>query len=197
MTNNTPIYIILVVFFLLLLSTITGLLIQGYYLYYKGSGLTSVPISNTGLPDIATNNIYDNIWLAEHNRVRSDIGLNPVTWNTDLAIGAEEYSKQCKFEHSSQNNRLYNGIMLGENLAYGTPYNQFTDKTMFKLWEDEKELYKYPQTVEEAVNNSAGHYSQIVNKGLTEIGCGCSNCNGDKLCVCRYKPIQISTDIPY
>lgn len=139
-----------------------------------------------------------NTWVTEHNRIRADVGQGPVIWNDDIAKGALEYSTKCKFEHSDQNTRKLNGtnsVILGENLAYGVPYSVYDDKDIMKLWEDEKPLYTHPQTVIEATG--AGHYTQIINKNVTEIGCGCTNCNNSKLCVCRYNPIQIGNKSPY
>ncbi len=64
---------------------------------------------------------------------------------------------------------------------------------IFKLWADEKQYYIYPQ----GPNDKTGHYTQIVNKNVTEIGCACSNCNGDKICACQYNPGQYGGEPPY
>ena len=79
----------------------------------------------------------------------------------------------------------------------GAPYNAYDDKKIFALWEDEKQYYTYPQGPSQSSKGETGHYTQIVNKNVKEIGCGCANCNGEKICVCRYLPIQLGNQPPY
>lgn len=139
----------------------------------------------------------NNIWVDEHNRIRADVGLGPIAWNEDIASGAKKHAETCKFEHSSNNERQFGSQILGENLGYGSPYDNFTDKQMIKMWEDEKAHYKHPQKPSESATGVTGHYTQIVNKNVTELGCGCANCGGKKQCVCRYNPIQLGSEPPY
>jgi uncharacterized protein YkwD len=123
--------------------------------------------------------------------------LGPVVWNAQIAAGALAYSANCQFEHSSDTDRTYNGIILGENLAYGSPYSAYSDQAMVDMWGNEKQYYTYPQYPSQSSTGETGHYTQIINKNVTEIGCGCTNCSGSKLCVCRYNPIQLGNQPPY
>ena len=134
-----------------------------------------------------------NVWITEHNRLRASVNQAPVKWNDVIASGAETYAKNCKFEHSNQATRKLGSTLLGENLGTGSPYNMYDEKKIFGLWEDEKQFYKYPQ----GPSGETGHYTQIINKNVTDIGCGCANCNGSRMCVCRYLPIQYSNQPPY
>lgn len=134
-----------------------------------------------------------NNWLDDHNKTREDVNQQPVNWNDIIANGAEAYALKCKFEHSSNNDRMYNGRLLGENLVMGSPYGSWPDQKLFALWESEKQYYNHPQYPD--MQN--GHYTQIVNKNVTDIGCGCAQCNNSKLCVCRYNPIQMANQYPY
>lgn len=138
-----------------------------------------------------------NVWVKEHNRIRADVGLGPIAWNDTIAAGAQKHADTCKFEHSPNNQRQFGSKILGENLAYGSPYDGFTDKKMVDMWEDEKAFYTYPQGPSESKKGETGHYTQIVNKNVTEIGCGCAKCGRSKMCVCRYNPIQLGNQPPY
>ena len=88
---------------------------------------------------------------------------------------------------------MYNGVELGENLAQGGPYNSFSTDQLFQMWANEKQNYTYNN----APSSNNAHYTQIVNKNVTEIGCGCANCSNQKFCVCRYNPEQLGNQPPY
>ena len=138
-----------------------------------------------------------NVWLDEHNRIRAQVGQPPVTWNEDIAKGAADHAKYCQFKHSDQQYRKLGDTILGENLGFGSPHDLYSDKKMMGLWEAEKMYYQHPQYPSQSDSGETGHYTQIVNKNVTEIGCACSECDGSKLCVCRYNPIQMANEYPY
>jgi uncharacterized protein YkwD len=138
------------------------------------------------------------VWVAEHNRVRADVGQPPVTWDDTIAASAQAYANKCVFQHDP-NNHTY-----GENLAIIGPYSSATDKQEFAGWEGEKAQYKYPQTPSQNMN--AGHWTQLTNKNVKKIGCACARCSGDllgggvpdtKFCVCRYDFFQLGNQPPY
>jgi len=139
----------------------------------------------------------DNIWTMEHNRIRADVGQKPVKWNSTIAQGAQDYANKCKMQHSANDDRKLGSVLLGENLSFGSPFTSYDDKRMMGLWESEKQYYKHPQYPSKGTGGETGHYTQIINKNVTEIGCGCANCNNSKMCVCRYNPIQNGSQYPY
>ena len=120
--------------------------------------------------------------------------MAPIKWNAEIAQTAQAHANNCKFQHAPQSQRMYNGKTLGENLSFGSPYDYYGTAKMVKLWEDEKKDYTYPA----GPDSKTGHYTQIINKGVTEIGCACSKCNGnEKICVCRYDFAQYGSKPPY
>jgi len=145
-----------------------------------------VKVNNTPNAIMATKND----WVTEHNRIRADVGQKPVRWNQNIANGATEYAKKCVFQHANQRT-------LGENLAMGSPSSRYDDKTMVKMWESEKKDYKHPSYPRITSPGETGHYTQMVNKNVSEIGCGCSECGKSRMCVCRYDKIQIGNQYPY
>ena len=141
--------------------------------------------------------ISDNIWVRMHNELRKEVRQKPVKWNKELQRGAKQYADKCIFEHTPPRTRKYDNIILGENLAWGTPYYAYTTEQMFGAWKREKVNYKYPNTPMHKSKGQIGHYTQIINKHVTDIGCACSKCKGSKNCVCRYNPAQIGDEPPY
>ena len=139
-----------------------------------------------------------NVWVDEHNRIRADVGQSPIAWNQQIADRAKKHVNKCKDEHSSDASRKLGKITLGENLAFGSPYKSFSDDEMVKMWEEEKEFYTHPEKPSSSTKGETGHYTQIINKNVTEIGCACSKCGtDDKLCVCQYNPGQFGDVPPY
>ena len=144
-----------------------------------------------------TDQSVENVWVAEHNRIRAAVGQPPVQWSPKMAESALKYSQKCLFEHSDKSERILDGAILGENLAYGAPFENYDDKRIVQLWESEKQYYDHPQYPSQSKKGETGHYTQMVNKKVKQIGCGCTNCDGKKICVCRYNPIQMGNQYPY
>ena len=133
-----------------------------------------------------------------HNTTRKEVGLGPVAWNENIAAGARTWANACGSDHSPDSIRMYNGILLGENLADGTE-GYYDMNKLYVLWDEEKTAWTPGTKVGDEGDAVVGHYTQIVNKNVTEIGCACSKgCkDGNRHCVCRYNPIQLTGDVPY
>ena len=146
----------------------------------------NVKVNDTPNAIMTTNND----WVTEHNRIRGDVGQKPVKWNQTLANAATDYANKCVFQHANQRAQ-------GENLAMGSPSSRYDDKTMVRLWESEKKDYRHPQPPRITSPGETGHYTQMVNKNVSEIGCGCANCGKSRMCVCLYDRIQYGSQPPY
>lgn len=115
--------------------------------------------------------------LNYHNDYRAKHHSPALEWNTTLATYAQNWSDGCKFVHSHG--------AYGENLGYG--YNSW--KQLVDDWYDEVKDYNYrvPQ-----FSGATGHFTQVVWKSTTSIGCGVQTCNnlfrGAKLYTCSYAP---------
>jgi len=156
---------------------------------------TEEPVSEQPTAPLAKT---DNVWVNEHNRIRADVGQAPIQWNQEIADRAQAHVDKCIDQHSSNKSREYKDTTLGENLAFGSPFASFSDADMVKMWEEEKDFYTHPEKPSESTKGETGHYTQIVNKNVTEIGCACSKCDGqDKLCACQYNPGQYGDEPPY
>lgn len=107
--------------------------------------------------------------VSTHNKHRARHGAPPLVWDKTVAASAQAWADRCKFEHSSSG--------YGENLAWGFSSWQ----AVVDAWYDEQKLYDYKS---HAWSTQIGHFTQVVWKGTTKIGCG-------KACdvwVCQYSP---------
>lgn len=118
--------------------------------------------------------------LSRHNYWREQVGVGTLTWSSEVAAYAQEWadhlqSQDCSLEHRTD--RLY-----GENLAggYGMSAQEVVD-----MWASEKANYDYESNT---CNGVCGHYTQVVWRGTTQIGCGMATCGGKEVWVCNYNP---------
>jgi len=119
-----------------------------------------------------------------HNKVRADVGVAPMKWSVTLAVYAQEWADHlaattCKMAHRTQHK-------YGENLFQGTAgYYSAVDAA--KGWESEKKDYR--GGVLTASNwHPAGHYTQMVWRDTTSVGCGEAVCNKTLIVACNYDP---------
>ena len=118
--------------------------------------------------------------LKAHNDARAAVGkgLPNLKWSDNLANIALAHSKKCKFQHSNTN--------YGENLWMGTSgYYTVTDGVDY--WVAEKKNYN-GQPIGQGNFSSYGHYTQVVWKNTTEVGCGYAKCGSNIIMTCNYNP---------
>ncbi|MBQ7626951.1 MAG: hypothetical protein IJS87_07880 [Rhodocyclaceae bacterium] len=120
--------------------------------------------------------------LKAHNDARAaeNAGLPALKWNDTLASQALEHSKKCTLAHAS-------GISHGENLFWGTP-GGYSVADGVNYWVEERKYYNGQPISADASFNKYGHYTQIVWKGTTEVGCGYARCGSWAFMTCRYNP---------
>ena len=119
--------------------------------------------------------------VAAHNRVRAQHCAPPLTWSTTLAQVAQQWAntlrdRGCKFEHS--------GGQYGENLAAGTT-GAMDPEAVVAMWYDEVKGYSFKQP---GFSMQTGHFTQVVWRGTTSVGCGMAQCGGNDIWVCNYDP---------
>ena len=137
--------------------------------------------------------------LDMHNQERAAVGVPQVTWSNSLATDAQNWAQYL----ASLNLRPYRPPDLGdipphsqfstnggqgENLAWGTPRGAYSAANLAQGWADERSNYVPGTPVGNGGTypNVYGHYTQMVWRSTTEIGCGmASDANQDYL-VCRY-----------
>lgn len=149
--------------------------------------------------------------VAAHNAVRADLSivggspapdpaLPPVAWSADAAAVAQGWADRCVYQHNAGRGEL------GENIAATFPPGAW-DATAIVLegWAAEAPFYAYATdtcNLDPRVNafGTCGHYTQVVWRDTTAIGCGTRICSGATwpfsggnpgpwvLWVCNYAP---------
>lgn len=133
-----------------------------------------------------TGNALDNAVIQEiltaHNSYRSDVGISNLTWSEEVATSAQawadELATNCDFKHSSGE--------YGENIWAGTK-GAFNPTDVVTSWGSEISDYDYDSNTC-ADGKDCGHYTQIVWKNTTKVGCGTVTCDGLDVWVCQYDP---------
>lgn len=121
--------------------------------------------------------------LDRHNLYRCMHDVPAMVWSDAIAANAQSWATETggDMRHSSSNSR--EGIdghwMLGENLAKG-----ITDAGAVDMFYDEIKSTPGGNGKVTAFSGSTGHYTQVVWKDSTSLGCAV---NGDLL-VCQYGP---------
>jgi hypothetical protein len=148
-----------------------------------------------------------------HNAVRRNVSnpapspaLADLTWSTSLATTAQAYADQlaatCAFQHSP-------GAMsgkYGENLAKYSG-QMVAPEAVVDGWASEVDCWTYGTKADQNGNdgteqcdavciaqhhsNGCGHYTALVWRGTTMVGCGLATCSGSpyqEIWVCNYSP---------
>ena len=126
-----------------------------------------------------------------HNGHRRVCGVPTLTWSWDVADSAQTWANGChkSLANSSsfchQNNEKDCGKFArnpyGENLHWGS---SATPQSADNGWyTQEIRHYNFQNPV---YSNQVGHFTQMVWRASTQLGCAKSVCSGQTLWVCRY-----------
>ncbi len=134
-------------------------------------------------------------WLEAHNDARASAGpptpspaLAALTWSDTGAAQAKAWAQGCTWDHNPNRGNF------GENIAAFT--GGATPTHTVDLWDSEKQDYDYNAN-KCADTKTCGHYTQLVWRNTTSVGCAISQCTtgspfmGDPswtFLVCDYAP---------
>lgn len=107
---------------------------------------------------------FERSFVDKHNELRAKTGAPPLTLDRTMASYANQHVSSCIFEHSSPHK-------YGENLGAGYPSIEATIQAWFDEWTE------YPFDKPDFYPGS-GHFTQVVWKAATKVGCGMKQCNG-------------------
>lgn len=115
--------------------------------------------------------------LDAHNKYRALHGVAALSWSTDTY----KYAKNNADDYDCSGVLTHTHGQFGENLAAGFA----TGPAAVKAWYDEGDSYDY------SVANTYDHFTQVVWKGSTTVGCAYKDCSLEgwqKYVVCEYDP---------
>lgn len=128
--------------------------------------------------------------LNAHNAERQRLGMMPLVWDDTLAQHAQAWSAELArrgaFEHSPANQRPGEG----ENLFTGTA-DAYTLEAMIGGFIGEKKDFRpgtFPNVSQTGRWSDVSHYTQIIWRSTTRVGCGLATRNGRDWLTCRYSP---------
>ena len=133
--------------------------------------------------------------LLKHNCARKTVvpgaipAISLLTWNAGIAQTAQTYADRCIWQHSGTPG-------LGENLYAAAPWTA-AQTAAATSWASESPYYNYAANTC-ASGQQCGHYTQMVWRSTTQLGCGIRNCSTGSpfgaqfpnwtIVVCNYSP---------
>jgi hypothetical protein len=127
--------------------------------------------------------------LAAQNKYRAELGEAPLVWSDKLAESAQSWAQHLASDvHAMQHS---GAIDTGENLATW-PAGHASLTRLVKLWGDEKKYFidaSFPDVSSTGDWKTVAHYSQLVWRRTTEVGCGLATGGGQDYLVCQYNPM--------
>ncbi|MGB0563408.1 MAG: CAP domain-containing protein [Spirulinaceae cyanobacterium] len=131
-------------------------------------------------------------FLDTHNAVRAEVGLPPLVWSPEIAAIAQDWADHLaengfRMQHRSMSDRQqYN---IGENIFWSAG-QQSTPTQVVNSWASEKKDYNYRNN---SCRGVCGHYTQIVWRDTTAVGCGMASgthprYGRQEIWVCNYNP---------
>lgn len=166
-------------------GTGSGSFSQGNNQGNQGGGSASPSSSDSDSGSGSTSPADIQAYLTAHNTVRAQHGAVPLTYSQSLAAKAQQWANGCVFQHSG-------GTLgpLGENLAAGTGSGYGIPQAIGS-WTDEVcefipnsltggfSRIDYMSTAQYNPNEpQASHFTQVVWKSTTEVGCAEQDCSG-------------------
>ena len=136
--------------------------------------------------------------VSAHNKWRADVGVEEkLSYSAELAESAQAWAdnlkatNHCKMRHSKPDGKYGENLYWGSALQWSDGRKELqkvTARQVVDAWGSEKEDYDY-------TNNSCkpgkmcGHYTQIVWRTTTTVGCAMAVCDDSQqqVWVCHYQ----------
>lgn len=128
--------------------------------------------------------------LAAQNAERAEVGSPPLVWDPALAAAAADYAPKLAaigdLNHSPKESR----VGQRENLWMGTA-QAFSPEEMVSNWSQEKRYFRpgiFPNVATNGNWHDIAHYTTMIWKTTTSVGCALYRTQDWDYLVCRYSP---------
>lgn len=128
--------------------------------------------------------------LSSHNGERARWNVPSLRWDNDLAEGARQHAAELARSGSLRHAAFSGNKAPGENLWMGTR-GAYSYEQMMDMFLRERAIYTarvVPDISTTGKWTDAGHYSQIIWRTTTRVGCGFASGADYDVLVCRYDP---------
>jgi hypothetical protein len=125
--------------------------------------------------------------LRLHNQTRQAMGVPPLRWSEQLAAGAQQWANELAVRNQMVHSHAPD---VGENLAMWWGHHPNLD-TMVGMWTDEKGIFQpgiFPANSTGGSWQMVAHYTQMIWRTTTQVGCGVSDNGRTEYLVCWYDP---------
>lgn len=147
-------------------------------------------------PELTNSQRFSGV-LNAHNVVRTKHGLTPLKWSNALADYSQQWANHlgrgnhCQIRHRGGAPKYGENLYRASALEWSDGRNELlpiTIKNVVKAWTDEEKWYDYSRNRCQP-GQKCGHYTQIVWRDTTEVGCAVKICpNKSQTWVCSYNP---------
>jgi hypothetical protein len=127
--------------------------------------------------------------LQAHNGERRRVGAPPLAWSDELEAEARGWADELIATGRFAHDPSMHGH--GENLWMGWGNRVFTPEDMVGDWIKEKAQYRngvFPNVSRTPNWTDVGHYTQLVWRGTTHVGCAIATRDDRSILACRYAP---------
>lgn len=132
---------------------------------------SAAPSAAAGSSSGADSGFADEL-LSQHNKYRAMHSAPALTWDTTLESYAQQHVAGCNFAHT--------GGPYGENLASGIS----SAGGVVDAWYNEISGYSFSNP---GFSEATGHFTQVVWKASTQLGCASAQCGGGLMVFCEYQ----------
>ena len=120
-------------------------------------------------------------FLEAHNSIRADVDLPPLRWSPRLAAVAHEWATTQIVRSQFRHSRLGHGENIFEIRG-----GRVSPSDVVDAWASE--VHDYDPRTNTCRGPKCGHYTQIVWRGTTTVGCGMARSSFRQVWVCEYDP---------
>lgn len=127
--------------------------------------------------------------LVAHNVERARFGAPPLIWSERLEVEARDWAITLIDTHRFAHDPRPHGH--GENLWTGWGDRTWTPEEMVGEWIAEKSDYRpgvFPDISRSGDWTRVGHYTQLIWRNTTHVGCAVATRGDQQLLACRYAP---------
>ncbi|OCF72453.1 hypothetical protein I204_06832 [Kwoniella mangroviensis CBS 8886] len=125
------------------------------------SGTAAAMSTASALPTNGANEEAQGPWVKYHNEARAKYQVGVLQWRADLVNLAKEKAELCNKKHT----------VAAENLQWGSGMG--TPESAVTGWMGEDKLYNWNNP---SYSDATGHFTQVVWKNTTSVGCWIAEC---------------------